>query len=111
MYGSAPPGNRSGLLLNNTPIRVLVVLFPLVAIRVGCVIRHSNPCSTSRSNNNLPSLEFSSRFVSALQHNRTEYSLERLLYLFYYKEAVKFLTHYFLLYFRTKLLADGVKIL
>ena len=27
-----------------------------MAIRVGCVIRHSNPCSTSRFNNNLPSL-------------------------------------------------------
>ena len=38
--------------------------------------------------------EFSSRFVSALQ--QTE------------KEAVKLLTHYFLLHFQTKLLADGV---
>ena len=52
--------------------------------------------------------EFCSRFLSALQQNKTEYSLERLLYLFYDKEAVKFLTHYFLLKFQTKLLAQGV---
>lgn len=40
----------------STSIKVLLVIVPFLAILVGLVIKHSSPCSASRSLNNLPLL-------------------------------------------------------
>ena len=88
------------------------VKFPILGKTIDRGIRKRLEHERSRRGNTRHSPvffpEFSSRFLSALQQKRTEYSLERLLYLFCDKEAVKFLRYYFLLNIQTKLLADGV---
>ena len=48
--------NRSGWLVSSTSISVaVVVVFPFLSNLVGCFMRHSKPCTISKSRSNLPS--------------------------------------------------------
>ena len=53
-----PPNEQASLLVNNTSISVALVLFPFLPNLVTCFMRHSKPCTSSRSSSNLPSFVY-----------------------------------------------------
>ena len=77
-----------------------------------CVVKHlgsgqSTKEAVGETQNVVECFSLSSLAASWALYNRTEQStVLKGFFMFYDKEAVKFLTHYFLLNFETKLLAD-----